>query len=90
MLVKQFFGILARHIEIVRIFFVVGIFITLHRCQLHSNYIDKMIFISKNCLSNPCIVCLKLSNFASASSAQFYPPILYQVILHFSYLFFSC
>ncbi len=44
----QILGIVGSHIEIERIFSLVGIFTNLKRCRLQSDNLDKNIFVNKN------------------------------------------
>jgi hypothetical protein len=64
-------GISANQIETERTFSIVGIFITLGRCWLQTDNLDKLIFIHKNWPSNPHVDYLKPSNLTIICEAKF-------------------
>jgi hypothetical protein len=62
---------LANQIETERIFSIVGIFITLGKCRLQTDNLDKLIFVHKNWPSNPHVDYLKPSDLTIICVAKF-------------------
>jgi hypothetical protein len=54
---KQILGIVRSRIEIETIFSLIGILTSIRKCRLQSNFLDKLIFVSKNWPNDPRIGC---------------------------------
>jgi hypothetical protein len=59
---RQSLGIVGFQIEIEKIFSLVEILISLKKCHLQLNFLDKLIFVSKNWPNDPKIGCKSLSS----------------------------
>ncbi len=70
-LARQILGISTNQIETERIFSIVGILITLGRCRLQIDNLDKLIFVHKNWPSNLHVDCLKPFNLTIICEAKF-------------------
>jgi hypothetical protein len=61
---RQILGMVGFQIEIEKIFSLVGTLISLRRCHLQSENLNKLIFVNKNWPNDPRIVCKSHSSLA--------------------------